>query len=69
MEPIPEAIIDAALLLPESDRIAIVSRLLESLPTEESIMSLEEDRLLDELDRRYADGTGVITWPQLKAGN
>jgi putative addiction module component (TIGR02574 family) len=67
MQTNPEAILDAALLLPEHERLTLVSRLLETLPIEDSVLSLDDAQLAEELDRRYADSKGAIPWPELKA--
>jgi hypothetical protein len=63
----PQAILDAALELPERDRWAIVSRLLETLPPEDLTLSLDDARLIEELDRRFADPEGAVPWSDLKA--
>jgi putative addiction module component (TIGR02574 family) len=53
MTPETQALIDAALALPEAERILLVERLLESLPPETDELSDEE--LLAELERRRAE--------------
>ena len=63
----PQAILDAALQLPESERLAIVSRLLDSLPPEDVTISLDDAQLVEELDRRFADADGAVPWSDLKA--
>jgi len=63
----PEAILDAALQLPENERLAIVSRLLETLPPEDVTISLDDAQLAEELDRRFADSEGAVPWSDLKA--
>ena len=63
----PQTIFDAAMQLREDDRMRLVSRLLESLPPEDSAPSIEDPELTEELDRRFADGEGAISWPDLKA--
>lgn len=63
----PQAILDAAMQLPEDARLRLVSRLLESLPPEEETLSVDDTDLVDELDRRFADGEGAIPWSDLKA--
>ena len=65
-----QAVMDAALALPEAERLLLVERLLESLPPEDDEATDEE--LSAELDRRYADyardpSTGVA-WDQLRGG-
>ena len=63
----PEAILDAALQLPENERLAIVSRLLETLPPEDVTISLDDAQRAEELDRRFADSEGTVPWSDLKA--
>jgi putative addiction module component (TIGR02574 family) len=58
---------EAALKLPESERLALVSRLMETMPAEDSSLSLDDASLIEELDRRFADNTDCIPWSQLKA--
>jgi len=67
MQANPEAILEAALRLPEDERLAIVSRLLETLPPEDITLAVDDPLLGDGLDRRYADSEGAIGWPDLKA--
>jgi len=62
-----EAVFEAALKLPESERIVLVSRLLETMPPEDSGISLEDATLAEELDRRFADREGSIPWSDLQA--
>jgi putative addiction module component (TIGR02574 family) len=62
-----EIAFDAALKLPESERLVLVSRLMETMPAENSGLSLDDDSLIEELDRRFADGTEGISWSELKA--
>ena len=63
----PEAVFEAALELPESERLVLISRLLETMPVEDSAISLDDDLLEEELDRRFADREGSIEWSQLRA--
>ena len=63
-----QAILDAALALPEAERAELVDRLLETLPPEHEGFSEEE--FVAELERRSADfdrGTADgILWSELK---
>jgi putative addiction module component (TIGR02574 family) len=67
MSPQTQAILEAALALPEAERALLVERLLETLSEEGEEMTEEE--LLAELDRRraeMADGTDPgIPWSEL----
>jgi putative addiction module component (TIGR02574 family) len=67
METDPQAILDAALQLSDDERLAIVSRLLETLPPEDVTISLDDAQLAEELDRRFADGEEAVPWSDLKA--
>jgi hypothetical protein len=62
-----ETVFEAALGLSESERLALVSRLLETIPVEDFAFSLEDDKLAEELDRRFGDHTESIDWSDLKA--
>ena len=63
----PQTILDAAMQLGDDDRMRLVSRLLESLPPEDSALSIEDPDLVEELDHRFDDDEGAISWPDLKA--
>lgn len=62
-----EVVFDAALKLPESERLILVSRLLETMPADDTCLSLDDATLIKELDRRFADRTGSIPWSELKS--
>jgi putative addiction module component (TIGR02574 family) len=62
-----EIAFDAALKLPESERLVLVSRLMETMPADNSGLSLDDDSLIEELDCRFADQTDSIQWSELKA--
>lgn len=64
-----ETVFEAALRLPEAERLALVSRLLETMPAEDSAISLDDASLVEELDRRFADREGSIEWSDLRAEN
>ncbi len=49
MQTDPQAILDAAMQLPEADRLTLVSRLMESLPPEGITVSLDDPQLAAEL--------------------
>ena len=51
MEQSANAILEAAMLLSENDRITLVSRLLESVPSEDVTASVDDPSLVEELDR------------------
>ena len=62
-----EVAFEAALKLPESERLILVSRLLETMPAEDSCFFLDDASLAEELDRRFADRADSIPWSELKA--
>jgi putative addiction module component (TIGR02574 family) len=63
-----QAILDAALALPEAERFALVEQLLEVLSPD--LNDLSDDELLAELERRRAEvraGTAKgVPWSELK---
>jgi putative addiction module component (TIGR02574 family) len=59
-------ILRAALRLPESERLVLVDRLMSTLPEAPNGLSLDDERLLEELDRRDADREGAVPWEQLR---
>lgn len=66
--PLPiESVLAAAMELPEGERLALVSRLLETMPADDSAISLDDDALVQELDRRFADREGSVAWHELRA--
>jgi putative addiction module component (TIGR02574 family) len=67
MQLTPEVILDAALHLTESERLTLVGRLLETVPADDSALSINDPVLAEELDRRFADHEGSIAWADLRA--
>ena len=67
MRPNVAAIVEAALQLPEGDRLAIVSRLLETVPAETASLALDDPALIDELDGRLTDLSDSVPWVDLRA--
>lgn len=65
MQATSEVILEAALKLPENERLILVSRLMETMPAEDAGLSLDDASLLDELDRRFNDREGSVSWPDL----
>jgi hypothetical protein len=66
MEPNSDAIFQAALGLPEDQRLALVARLLETVPDEPAGLSIDDPDLVEELKRRSADLGGAVQWDQLR---
>jgi hypothetical protein len=66
--PLPlETVFEAALELPEKERLALAFRLLETTPVEDLTISLADQSFLAELERRFADRGGEIDWSELRA--
>ncbi len=61
-----EEIVSAAIQLPESDRLAIVSQLLETMGDEDQLPSVDDPDFVDELRRRRNDPAAAVPWPQLR---
>jgi hypothetical protein len=53
-------ILEAALRLPEPERIILITRLLETLPADDLGLSLDRPDLLEELERRFKDLEGAV---------
>lgn len=62
----PQEIIDAAINLPERERLAVANRLMESLPDELVALDVDDPELLNELDRRWHDRKDTIPWNSLR---
>lgn len=60
-----ERILDAALRLSEDDRMAIVSRLLETLPDDVLNGSDDDPGFLEELERRANDSAPTVPLSEL----
>jgi hypothetical protein len=67
MEQSEDSIFEAAMMLPEKERILLASRLLESLPSGDVTISIDDPALIEELDRRFADRGAGIPWSELRA--
>ena len=52
--------------LPESERLALASRLLETTPADDLALSLNDASLIEELDRRSSDLAGSVPWSELR---
>ena len=61
-----EEIVSAAIQLPESDRLSIVSQLLETMGDEEHLPRVDDADFIEEMRRRRADPNGAVPWSQLR---
>lgn len=64
MQLTPEAIFEAAMNLPENERLDLASRLLDTVPP--GIMSPDDPDFIAELDRRFNDGSPTIPWTEIR---
>ncbi len=63
----PQSVYQAAMQLAETDRLTLVSRLMDSLPAEDEGLSSDDPDLIAELNRRFAEEQPGIPWSQLKS--
>jgi hypothetical protein len=61
-----DALFQAALQLPEEERLGLAARLLDAAPGDLTI-DLDDPQLKQELDRRFADSDGAVRWSDLSA--
>jgi putative addiction module component (TIGR02574 family) len=62
-----EMIFEQALKLPENERLTLASRLLDTVPADDSAIALDDASLVEELDRRFGDREGSVAWSDLRA--
>ena len=62
-----ESIFNAALNLSEAERLALVSRLMETMPADTTGASLDDPQLVDEIERRFADDGHDVPWADLRS--
>jgi hypothetical protein len=65
MQSMVEALFQMALELPEGERMTLISRLLQSLPSEGEGLSLDDPQLDEKLQRQYSDGIRPVPWSEL----
>ena len=58
---------EAAMQLPEAERLLLASQIMDTLPPEDVTCSIDDPDLLAELDRRFADPQGAVSWSELEA--
>ena len=66
MQPTADTIFEAAVKLPEGERMELVSRLMDTLPDAPNLLCVDDANFIEELDRRAADDSGSISWSELK---
>jgi hypothetical protein len=59
-----DAIFEAALSLPDNERLELASRLLDTVPP--GIMSADDPDFVEELNRRFNDGSATIPWSEIR---
>jgi hypothetical protein len=64
---ISQDFLESILGLPESERLLVASRLLETLPDALSTEEIDEEAYFAELERRSGDREGAVTWAEFKA--
>ncbi len=69
METATNTVLQAAMKLPENERLILVARLLETMPVDDGGTSLDDDSLVAELDRRFAEREHSHSWSDLRAEN
>jgi hypothetical protein len=62
----PQAIHTAALQLADDDRLQLAMDLLDSLPDDDTILSIDDPNLLEKLEQRGTDEEGAMSWEQLR---
>ena len=60
-------LLEAAMKLPEDERLLLASQIMETLPSEDLTTSLDDLHLLAELNRRFSDPQGAVAWSELEA--
>jgi hypothetical protein len=64
MQLTPDAIFEAAMALPENDRLDLAARLMDTVPP--GIISADDPEMIEELDRRFNDGSSTIPWSEIR---
>jgi hypothetical protein len=64
MQLTPDMIYEAAMNLPENERLDLAARLLDTVPP--GILSDDDPDFIAELDRRFNDGSPTIQWSEIR---
>ena len=62
-----DQVLEAALQLPDDERLQLAGELLSSVSPEASAWCVDDPEFLEELDRRCQDGTPSVPWSQVRA--
>ena len=62
-----DEILQAALGLPEADRLVIANRLLDTLPADAPGLAMDDPALARELDRRSGQWENSVPWEELRS--
>jgi hypothetical protein len=62
-----DLIFQAVMRLPEEERFALASRIMETFPSEDVTLSMHDPELAEELRHRLNDGSAPIPWSELRA--
>lgn len=62
-------IVSAAIQLSEEERLSIVSQLLDSMGDDEHLPSIQDEDLIEEMQRRRSDTADSIPWSELRDKN
>jgi hypothetical protein len=61
-----QEILEAAMKLPDADRLAIANCLMETLPNEIVALGANDSEFLNELDRRWQSRHDTVPWNSLR---
>lgn len=64
MQLTPDSIFEAAMSLPENERLDLAARLLDTVPP--GIISEDDPDFIEELDRRFNDGSRTKPWSEIR---
>jgi hypothetical protein len=64
MQLTPDMIYEAAMNLPENERLDLAARLLDTVPP--GILSEDGPDFIAQLDRRFNDGSPTIPWSEIR---
>ena len=59
-----DALYEAALKLPENERLDLAARLLDTVPPD--VLSADDEDFVEELERRFNDGSPSRPWDEIR---